>query len=119
MNRYRAAVTGSAARPLLFLDVDGPLIPFRGTPQQYPTYQTVTEPQETGSKRTCIACKRSSPPNTYSAIWPALSKTRTSSPGPAPVPAADDRRILRRGHRRRAPQLDGFWKAPAGFGRAL
>jgi hypothetical protein len=38
MNRYRAAVTGSAERPLLFLDVDGPLIPFGGTPRQYPTY---------------------------------------------------------------------------------
>src|SRR4051794_2699586 len=49
MNRYRAAVTGSAARPLLFLDVDGPLIPFGGTPQQYPTYQTGTESRETGS----------------------------------------------------------------------
>jgi hypothetical protein len=32
-------VTGSAQRPLLFLDVDGPLIPFGGL-QQYPTYQT-------------------------------------------------------------------------------
>ena len=49
MNRYCAAVTGSAARPLLFLDVDGPLIPFGGTPQQYPTYQTGTESRETGS----------------------------------------------------------------------
>ncbi|CCH17706.1 HAD domain-containing protein [Micromonospora lupini] len=49
MNRYRAAVTGSAGRPLLFLDVDGPLIPFGGTPQQYPTCETGTEPRETSS----------------------------------------------------------------------
>src|SRR6266545_828736 len=49
MNRYRAAVTGSAERPLLFLDVDGPLIPFGGPPHQYPTYQTGAEPPETGS----------------------------------------------------------------------
>jgi hypothetical protein len=44
-------VTGSAQRPLLFLDVDGPLIPFGGTPQQYPagypTYRTGLEPAET------------------------------------------------------------------------
>lgn len=31
-------VTGSIQRPLLFLDVDGPLIPFGAEPQQYPTY---------------------------------------------------------------------------------
>jgi hypothetical protein len=36
MSRYRAGVTGSAQRPLLFLDVDGPLIPFGASPQQYP-----------------------------------------------------------------------------------
>lgn len=35
---------GSAARPLLFLDVDGPLIPFGGTPRQYPTCQTGAHP---------------------------------------------------------------------------
>jgi hypothetical protein len=34
--RYRAGVTGSAQRPLLFLDVDGPLIPFGASQQQYP-----------------------------------------------------------------------------------
>ncbi|MCX5309272.1 MULTISPECIES: hypothetical protein [Streptomyces] len=32
-------MTGSAERPILFLDVDGPLIPFGGT-GQYPTHQT-------------------------------------------------------------------------------
>jgi hypothetical protein len=37
-------VTGSAQRPLLFLHVDGPLIPFGAPPQQYPTYQTVSSP---------------------------------------------------------------------------
>lgn len=42
-------MTGSAERPLLFLDVDGPLIPFGGPPQHYPTYQTGTEPPEVGS----------------------------------------------------------------------
>jgi hypothetical protein len=36
MSRYRSGVTGSAQRPLLFLDVDGPLIPFGASPQQYP-----------------------------------------------------------------------------------
>jgi hypothetical protein len=49
MNRYRAAMSGSAERPLLFLDVDGPLIPFGGTSQQYPTYRTGTELPEIGS----------------------------------------------------------------------
>ncbi|MGN9847375.1 HAD domain-containing protein [Nonomuraea sp. H19] len=38
-------MTGSAQRPLLFLDVDGPLIPFGAPSQQYPTYQTVSSPQ--------------------------------------------------------------------------
>jgi HAD domain in Swiss Army Knife RNA repair proteins len=33
-------VTGLAQRPLLFLDVDGPLIPFGGASQQYPTCAT-------------------------------------------------------------------------------
>ncbi|WP_207944931.1 HAD domain-containing protein [Actinomadura rubrisoli] len=31
---------GTARPPLLFLDVDGPLIPFGAAPQQYPTYET-------------------------------------------------------------------------------
>ncbi|WP_169809263.1 HAD domain-containing protein [Actinomadura chibensis] len=31
-------------RPLLFLDVDGPLIPFGATPEEYPTYQAVSSP---------------------------------------------------------------------------
>lgn len=49
-SRYRAAVTGFAAQPpLLFLDVDGPLIPFGAAPQEYPdgypTYQTGPELQ--------------------------------------------------------------------------
>ncbi|MBC6462188.1 HAD domain-containing protein [Actinomadura sp. HBU206391] len=43
-------MTGSKQRPLLFLDVDGPLIPFGAQPQQfpggYPTYQTGSEPLE-------------------------------------------------------------------------
>ncbi|MFK4225323.1 HAD domain-containing protein [Streptomyces sp. NPDC019890] len=43
-------MTGSAQHSLLFLDVDGPLIPFGATPQQhrngYPTYQTGPEPLE-------------------------------------------------------------------------
>ncbi|MFB9517003.1 HAD domain-containing protein [Streptomyces purpureus] len=40
------AVIGSTGRPLLFLDVDGPLIPFGATPQErpggYPTYRSST-----------------------------------------------------------------------------
>lgn len=35
-----AVVTGSVRLPLLFLDVDGPLIPFGADPQEYPTYAT-------------------------------------------------------------------------------
>ncbi|WP_433259420.1 HAD domain-containing protein (plasmid) [Streptosporangium sp. CA-135522] len=38
-------MTGSAQRPLLFLDVDGPLIPFGAPSQQYPTYQPVSSPR--------------------------------------------------------------------------
>lgn len=41
-------MTGSGQRPLLFLDVDGPLIPFGLESQQYPTYRA-TSPQENGS----------------------------------------------------------------------
>ncbi|MFB7667627.1 HAD domain-containing protein [Kitasatospora sp. NPDC056138] len=37
-------MTGSAQHPLLFLDVDGPLIPFGAAPEQYPTYPTGPEP---------------------------------------------------------------------------
>ncbi|GAA3091816.1 HAD domain-containing protein [Streptomyces rectiviolaceus] len=47
-HRYRAGVIGSAL-PLLFLDVDGPLIPFGATREQlpggYPTYETGRGPQ--------------------------------------------------------------------------
>jgi hypothetical protein len=49
MSRYRAAVTGSGQRPLLFLDVDGPLIPFGAASHQYPTYQTGSEPRAASS----------------------------------------------------------------------
>ncbi|MGW5481824.1 HAD domain-containing protein [Streptomyces sp. NPDC004008] len=42
-------MTASGQRPLLFLDVDGPLIPFGVSPQQYPTYQASPEPQGTDS----------------------------------------------------------------------
>ncbi|MFI5757742.1 HAD domain-containing protein [Streptomyces sp. NPDC051569] len=41
-------MTGSARRPLLFLDVDGPLIPFGAAPEHipdgYPTYRTGPDP---------------------------------------------------------------------------
>ena len=43
-NSYGAAVISPVPRPLLFLDVDGPLIPFGANPEQlpggYPIYQT-------------------------------------------------------------------------------
>ncbi|MFD4035337.1 HAD domain-containing protein [Streptomyces sp. NPDC058637] len=46
-------MTGSEQRPLLFLDVDGPLIPFGATPQRYPdgypTYRTDPETLGCGS----------------------------------------------------------------------
>lgn len=44
IRRYRAGVTGSPQRPLLFLDVDGPLIPFGAAPEQYPAHATRLEP---------------------------------------------------------------------------
>jgi hypothetical protein len=43
---YRFHVTGSVRPPLLFLDVDGPLIPFGGAPESYPTWATGPEPAE-------------------------------------------------------------------------
>ena len=46
---YRAVVTGPGQRPLLFLDVDGPLIPFGATEQRYPTYQAGPESRGTDS----------------------------------------------------------------------
>lgn len=33
-------MTGTGLPPLLFLDVDGPLIPFGGTPEEYPVHAT-------------------------------------------------------------------------------
>ncbi|MFI6844323.1 HAD domain-containing protein [Kitasatospora sp. NPDC050467] len=38
-------MTGSVQRPLLFLDVDGPLIPFGAASRQYPTYDAGPEPR--------------------------------------------------------------------------
>ena len=47
---YGAAVISQVPRPLLFLDVDGPLIPFGATPEQlpggYPIYQAGSELRE-------------------------------------------------------------------------
>ena len=43
MSRYREGVTDSAQRPLLFLDVDGPLIPFGASSHQYPDGYPVYE----------------------------------------------------------------------------
>ncbi|MGV9312175.1 HAD domain-containing protein [Streptomyces sp. NPDC003691] len=38
-------MTGSTRLPLLFLDVDGPLIPFGAEPGSYPVYPTGTDPR--------------------------------------------------------------------------
>lgn len=51
---YRAGVTGPERRPLLFLDVDGPLIPFGGSvreyPDGYPTYRSdAGRPEDAGN----------------------------------------------------------------------
>lgn len=46
-SRYRSAVTGPAERPLLFLDVDGPLIPFGAV--EHPTFEAGGETSEVGS----------------------------------------------------------------------
>ncbi len=52
-SRYRAAVTVSVQRPLLFLDVDGPLIPFGEAPRHHldghPTYGPVHGSPPSGS----------------------------------------------------------------------
>lgn len=42
-------MAGSPQRPLLFLDVDGPLIPFGAAPQEYRTYWGGPELREGGS----------------------------------------------------------------------
>ncbi|MEV8477464.1 HAD domain-containing protein [Streptomyces sp. NPDC051173] len=39
-------MTGYTQRPLLFLDVDGPLIPFGAAPEEYPTYPTCATGRE-------------------------------------------------------------------------
>ncbi|MBT2452828.1 hypothetical protein J7F03_38520 [Streptomyces sp. ISL-43] len=42
-------MTGSAQYPLLFLDVDGPLIPFGAASQEYPTYRIGPSSREADS----------------------------------------------------------------------
>ncbi|MGI5484475.1 HAD domain-containing protein [Streptomyces lavendofoliae] len=42
-------MTGSVQRPLLFLDVDGPLIPFGAVSRPYPTFVTDPEPPGAGT----------------------------------------------------------------------
>ncbi len=43
VRRYRAPVNPTARCPLLFLDVDGPLIPFGASAHPYPTYEAGPE----------------------------------------------------------------------------
>jgi hypothetical protein len=58
---YRAIVTDRALRPLLFLDVDGPLLPFGGSPQRGPR-ETVAVPHlarlrpDTGLRLAALPC---------------------------------------------------------------
>jgi hypothetical protein len=47
--RYRAAVTDPIQRPLLFLDIDGPLIPFGGAPERYPTFAAARDLPSAGA----------------------------------------------------------------------
>ncbi len=49
ISRYPEAVTGSVPRPLLFLDVDGPLIPFGAAPRRYPVYGVASAPGAGGN----------------------------------------------------------------------
>ncbi|MEE1820300.1 hypothetical protein PUR59_35470 [Streptomyces sp. SP18ES09] len=63
-------MTSSLRLPLLFLDVDGPLIPFGGDPGQYPDHSTGLDPRRTeahpllaridpehGAKLASLACE--------------------------------------------------------------
>ncbi len=42
-------MTGTGQLPLLFLDVDGPLIPFGAPPERYPTYRSHLDSPAAGS----------------------------------------------------------------------
>jgi HAD domain in Swiss Army Knife RNA repair proteins len=61
VRRYRAIVTDHARRPPLFLDVDGPLLPFGGSPQRGPR-KTVAVPHlarlrpDTGPRLAALPC---------------------------------------------------------------